>query len=95
MTKYEVMYIVRPTVEGEALKKVISDIQAIFTNNGSKVLETKELGLKELAYEIDKCKKGFYVLMNVEANDAAVKEYRRVIRITEAVIRDIIINEEE
>lgn len=95
MTKYEVMYIVRPTVEGEALKKVIDDIANIFTSRGSKVNETKEMGLKELAYEIEGFKKGFYVWMNVEANNDAVNEYNRVVRINENIIRDIIVKDEE
>lgn len=93
MTKYEVMYIVRPTVEGEDLKKVINDISNIFTSRGSKVNEIKELGLKDLAYEIEGFKKGFYVLMNVEANNDAVSEYNRVVRINENIIRDIIVKD--
>lgn len=95
MTKYEVMYIVRPTVEGEDLKKVINDINNIFTSRGSKINETKELGLKDLAYEIEGFKKGFYVWMSVEANNDAVNEYNRVVRINENIIRDIIVNDEE
>lgn len=95
MTKYEVMYIVRPTVEGEDLKKVINDINNIFTSRGSKINETKELGLKDLAYEIEGFKKGFYVWMSVEANNDSVNEYNRVVRINENIIRDIIVNDEE
>lgn len=95
MTKYEVMYIVRPTVEGEALKKVIEDINAIFTSRGSKINETKEIGLKELAYEIEGFKKGFYVWMDVEANNDSVNEFNRVVRINENIIRDIVVKDEE
>ena len=95
MKKYEVMYIIRPTVDAEGVKKVIEDIKGIFTNRASQVLALKEIGLKDLAYEIDGCRKGYYVWMEVEANNEAVAEYRRVIRITETVIRDIIVSEEE
>ncbi len=93
--KYEVMYIVRPTVEGDALKQVIANISDVFTNFGGKVLETKEMGLKELAYEIEHFKKGYYVWMSVEANNDAVNEFNRVVRINENIIRDIIVKDEE
>lgn len=93
--KYEVMYIVRPTVEGDALKQVVKSISDIFTNFGGKVLEVKEMGLKELAYEIECFKKGYYVWMSVEASNEAVNEYNRVVRITEDIIRDIIVKDEE
>ena len=95
MKKYEVMYIIRPPVDAEGVKKVVEDIKNIFVNNASQVLTTKEIGLKDLAYDIDGCRKGYYVWMEVEANNEAVAEYRRVIRITETVIRDIIVAEEE
>lgn len=95
MTKYEVMYIVRPTTEGEALKKVIDDINNIFTSRGSKINETKEMGLKELAYEIEGFKKGFYVWMDVEANNDSINEFNRVVRINENIIRDIVVKDEE
>lgn len=95
MKKYEVMFIVRPTVDAEGVKKVIEDIKAIFETRGGQILATKEMGVKDLAYEIDGCHKGYYMWMEVFANNEAVAEYRRVIRITEAVIRDIIVAEEE
>ena len=58
MKKYEVMYIVSPSLNEEQTKKVVENTNAIFTNNGSKVLQVKELGLKELAYEIQGNRKG-------------------------------------
>ena len=95
MTKYEVMYIVRPTLEGEQVSKIISDINNVFTSLGSNILEVKELGLKDLAYEIQHHKKGYYVWLSLEATNEAVAEFNRVIRINENVIRDIIVKEGE
>ena len=95
MKKYEVMYIIRPTVEEEGVKEIISNINDIFVNYGSKVLEIKEIGLKDLAYEIDHHKKGYYVWLNVEANNDAIAEFNRVIRINEQVIRFLVVKEGE
>ncbi len=91
MKKYEVMYIIRPSVEEDARKALIEEINNVFSNNGSTVTEVKEWGLRELAYEIDKETKGYYVLLNVEATVEAVNEFTRVANINESVIRHIVV----
>jgi small subunit ribosomal protein S6 len=95
MKKYEIMYIVRPTVESEDVKKIVAQFNDIFVNFNSKVLELKELGLKDLAYEIEHHKKGYYVWLLVEATPEAVAEFNRVVRIHEQVIRYIVVKEGE
>ena len=92
MKKYEVMYIIRPNVEEEPRKAVMAELEQAFVQNGSEVLNTKEMGLRELAYEIAG-EKGFYVLLNVNATPEAVKEFERLANIKEAVIRHIVVAE--
>ncbi|MGM9971534.1 MAG: 30S ribosomal protein S6 [Anaeroplasmataceae bacterium] len=94
MKKYEVMYIVRPTLDQEAIAKEIASVADIFTKNESKVLETKEWGLRELAYEIEKNRKGYYVVLTVEATKKAVEEFTRVVGYNENIIRYIVVNAE-
>ena len=91
MKKYEVMYIIRPSVEEEARKNLIEQINKVFSDNGSVVTEVKEWGLRELAYEIEKETKGYYVLLNVEATSQALDEFTRVANINESVIRHIVV----
>ena len=91
MKKYEVMYIIRPNVDEEGKKSIVEKINQVFVKNASVVSEVKEMGLRELAYEIDGETKGYYVLLNVEATPEAVKEFDRVANIDEAVIRHIVI----
>lgn len=93
MKKYEIMFIVQPNLESEVLKKTVSDLEKVFTNNKATITLSKELGQKELAYEIKKYKSGYYYLYNIEAgNDKAIKEFDRIARINENVIRHLIIN---
>jgi len=93
MKNYEIMFIVQPNLESEALKKIVSDLEKIFTDNGANITLSKELGQKELAYEIKKHKTGYYYLYNIESNDdKAIKEFDRVAKINENVIRHLIIN---
>ena len=93
MTQYEIMFIVQPNLEEEALKKVVKSLEKTLTSNNAVITLSKELGQKEFAYEIKKYKSGYYFLYNIEAkNDKAVKEFDRVALINENVIRHLIIN---
>ena len=95
MRKYEVMYIVRPDVEEAARKALITFTSEIFTNMDSKVLEVKEMGMRNLAYEINDFTKGFYVLMNVEATSEACDEFDRLVKINESVMRHMVVRIDE
>ena len=95
MRKYEVMYIVRPDVEEAARKELIEFTTGIFTKMDSKVLEVKEMGMRNLAYEIKDFTKGFYVLLNVEATSAACDEFDRLVKINQNIMRHIIVRIDE
>ena len=93
MTNYEIMYIVRPNLEEAEIKKVHEGFVKLLKDNGANVTESKELGQKQLAYEIKKYKTGYYFLINLEAeNDKALKEFDRLALISEDIIRHLIIN---
>lgn len=94
MRKYEIMYIVRPNLEGEGRKEVVESFANVFTKMGSAVAEVKEWGMRDLAYEINDFRKGYYVVMNVEANNEATEEFDRLARISEDIIRYIVVKQE-
>lgn len=93
MKNYTGMYIIRPTLTEEGYKAVVNEISALFTDKGSKVLEVEEWGVKDLAYEINDYKKGYYVKFVVEANNESVAEYDRICNIKEDIIRHIIVRD--
>ena len=93
--KYEIMFIVRPNLEENAAKDVAKAFEKTLTDNGAKVTSSKDLGQKELAYEVKGYKTGFYFLVNIEANDAkALNEFDRLALISEDVIRHLIVKED-
>ena len=93
MRKYEIMFIVKSDTTEEERKEIVSNLENAFTKNKATITLSKELGQRELAYEIKKCKSGFYYLYNIEANDdAAINEFKRLAKIEENVIRDLVIN---
>ena len=91
MNKYEIMFIVRPDLEEDTRKNTVKEFEKILTDNKATITLSKELGQKEFAYEIKKFKSGYYYLYNIETNsDAAIKEFDRVARINENVVRHLV-----
>lgn len=96
MRNYEIMMIVKPTLSEDETKAVVDSFAKVIKDNGSKVVESKEIGQRELAYEIKKFKSGYYYLYLVEANDdKAINEFDRLARISNDVIRHLITKIEE
>ena len=93
MKKYEVMYIIRPELDEEAKKALIEEVNNVFVSKASTVEKVSEWGLKDLAYEIKGCTKGYYVLLNVNATVEAIDEFTRVANIKENIIRYIAVAE--
>ena len=95
MRNYEIMFIVRPTLTEEEIKKVAKNFENVLTTNGANVTNVKEMGQRELAYEINKFKTGYYYLFVVEAETAATKEFDRVARINESLLRHLVVKVED
>lgn len=93
MRKYEVMYIIRPTLEDAEREVVMEKINRVFIDNDSEVTNVDEWGIRELAYEIEKHRKGYYVVLNVKATPEAVNEFERIINLQEDIIRYIMIKD--
>jgi small subunit ribosomal protein S6 len=94
MNKYESVIIISPNLEGEAIKSLIAKFSDLINSNG-KITSVEELGNKKLAYEIKKQKEGYYVVFKFEAKPDSIAELERVYRITDEVIKFIVIKEEE
>ena len=98
MRAYEVMYIIKP-VEDEVIDGVIAKFEKLLTDNGATVEKTDRWGKKHLAYLlaylIQDLSEGYYVLVNFKAEPAAVKELDRVMKITDEVLRHMIIKKED
>ena len=96
MRKYEIMFIVRPTLGEDEIKGVIKNFGEILTSNGASITAEKDMKQRELAYEIKNFKSGYYYVYNIEAkNDKAIREFDRLALISKDVIRHIIIKEED
>lgn len=93
MNKYESVIIINPSVEEEGMKALIQKFTDLIDKDG-KVEKVEELGKKRLAYEVKKNKEGYYVIFYFEANPQAIAELERNYRITDEVIKFIVVRAE-
>jgi len=93
MRKYELMYIIRPDLEQEPTKEIVEKFQSVITDNGGEIEKLEEMGKRRLAYEIAGYREGNYVLVNFQAEPTLVAELERVLRITDGVIRYLIVKD--
>ena len=84
--KYEVLYIIDPTMGEEGIAALVEKFKAMVEAEGT-LSNIDEWGKRRLAYEIDDKTEGYYVLMNMETNPAFPAELERVMKITEGVMR--------
>ena len=95
MRRYELMFVVKPTLEDEATLKVLETMKTLLKDQKAELISEKNMGRRELAYEVKGFKNGNYFLLVVEAEPDAVKEFDRVANINEDIIRHIVVKVEK
>ena len=95
MNIYEITFIVKSDMEEAEIKKTAEAMKKVLTDKNAKILEEKVMGQRELAYEINKMKTGYYFLYVVEADSDTVKEFNRVSGINENLLRHLIVKVED
>ncbi|MHC1723367.1 MAG: 30S ribosomal protein S6 [Aminipila sp.] len=94
MTNYEIMFIIDPTVEDAKKDAVVATVQEIIAADGE-VGKVDVWGMRKLAYPIQKKNEGYYVVVEFKANHDLPKELDRRLRISDAVMRHLIVNKDE
>ena len=95
MNKYEMMFIVKATIEEAKVAEVSENLKSVITSMEGEITDSKDLGQKKLAYPIKKELTGFYFVVNFNANNEIVAELDRKARIDELVLRHMIIRLDE
>lgn len=94
MINYEIMFIVDPTLDDEMKEKTVETVKEIISAEGE-VKNTEIWGLRKLAYPIEKKTEGYYVVLDFQADPTLPKELDRRLRISDNVIRHLIVNKDE
>lgn len=91
MRNYEILFILRPDMTEEEVEASREKIKSIITDNGGEVTKVDNMGKRRLAYEIRDYREGIYTVVYFTADETMVKELDRVVRITEDIIRHLIV----
>ena len=91
---YELMYIIDIDIGEEQIAATVEKFKALIEANGT-VNELEEMGKKKLAYLINDKPEGYYILVKFTSGPDFPAELDRVLKITDGIMRWLIIAEEE
>ena len=91
---YETMFIVKPTLTEEETQAQIATVKENIEKNGGEIVAVEDMGTRNLAYEIEKQKRGYYYVVYFKAPTDAITELERTYRVNEEIIRFIFIKYE-
>ena len=95
MRKYETMYIIKPNYEDDKYQEIIEKCNALIQSNGGEVLKVEPWGKRRLAYDIEKIREGYYVLVNFLGPQTLPAELERNFRISDDIMRYLVVRHEE
>lgn len=87
MAYYETVFIARQDISTAQVDALSDAFSKIIRDGGGKITKKEDWGLRSFAFRIKKSRKGYYVLLNIDAPAAAVHEMERQMRINEDVLR--------
>lgn len=94
MNKYELVVIVAPNLTEEEVKATEEKVKTVITDNSGVIDNVDDWGKRRLAYEINDFNEGFYYLVNFSSNPELPKELDRILRISDNVIRHMIVKQD-
>lgn len=95
LRKYEAVYIVRPNLDDESVDRTVAGVEEYIKGLGGTIISTDKKGRRRLAYEVNKMRDGFYVMTRFEAKSEAIAQLKRMMMLSEDIIRSLIVVLEE
>lgn len=92
---YETMFIVRPNLDEEAVDRTVVTVEEFIKAQGGTIESTDKKGRKRLAYEVDKMRDGYYVLIVFKCKTEAISLLKRMMTLSEDIIRSLIVVQEQ
>ena len=92
---YEVMYIVAPETDGEKIDKLNEAVGKLIEKEGGEVVRMDNIGIRNLAYPIQKKTEGHYVLFEVDGSGQEIAELERRMRVNDLIMRYITVRVDE
>ena len=95
MREYEVMYIIKPGFEEDKYAEIIEKYNALIQANGGEILKVEPWGKRRLAYEIEKLREGYYILLRINGEPELPRELERNFKIADEIMRYLVVRVEE
>jgi len=95
MRSYEFTFIVHADVEDEGITDVTEKVSQFIADSGGQVTNADHWGRRRVAYPIQKQKEGYYVLMQVQLDPESINALERNLKLTEEVIRYLLVRVED
>ena len=87
MNNYETLYVLKPTLTDEETAANIAKIEEILVKNGAEILATDKMGMRRLAYPVEKNERGVYTIVYFKAEGTLINELERNLKFNEEVIK--------
>ena len=87
MTCYETLFVVKPTLTEEEIKAQIEKMKEVLAKVDAELLASDDMGMRRLAYPVQKNERGYYTVLYYKANGEAIAEIERNLKINEEVIK--------
>lgn len=87
MTCYETLFVVKPTLTEEEINAQITKVKDVLTKEGAELVATNDMGMRKLAYPVEKHARGYYTVLFYKAEGATIAELERNIKNNEDIIK--------
>ena len=87
MNNYETLYVLKPTLTDEETAANIAKIEEILVREGAEILATNNMGMRKLAYPVEKNERGVYTIVYFKAEGTVINELERNLKFNEEVIK--------
>ncbi|MBN9395261.1 MAG: 30S ribosomal protein S6 [Candidatus Melainabacteria bacterium] len=88
---YETMFIIRPNLDEDAVDRSINAVEEFIKAQGGSVDSVDKKGRKRLAYEVNKMRDGYYVVISFKAKPDSITAIKRMMTLSEDIIRSLIV----
>jgi len=87
MTCYETLFVVKPTLTEEEIAATITKVKDVLAREGAELVGTNDMGMRKLAYPVQKHDRGYYTVLFYKAEGTIINELERNLKISEDVIK--------
>lgn len=87
MNCYETLFVVKPTLTEQEIASQVAKIKDILTREGAELIATDDIGMRRLAYAVEKQTRGYYTVLYYKAEGSKIAEIERNLKINEDIIK--------